>query len=272
MTERLRVSAVLVFFMFSAAAASAQNQYTPTAPLPLGLNLLNIPTENVLPAGVWELNFSHRFSQPINQGDVHSLWGLDSPADVVFGLAWSPVRDFQISLDRSNEQDDIEGAVKYVILRQAPAVPISVTTRVGGDWRTEIALQNRGSAFGQMILSRQFLGKGEISIVPTFATNAGSLDHAFNVPIGLAWVIQQDVSLVAELIPVNRSLPSGSRGDIGWSVGLKKAIGGHYFEIMLSDSRASLVDQYMAGNFLGNLHAGDLHLGFNIERRFGRAR
>jgi hypothetical protein len=272
MTDRMRFPALLLMLLLPAIPLAAQNQYTPTAPLPVGLTLLNIPTENVLPAGVWELKFSHRFSEAINQGDIHSLWGLDSSADVVFGLAWSPARDLQISLDRSNVQDDLEGAVKYAVIRQAPAVPVSITARVGGDWRTEVALDHRSSVFGQVILSRQFLGKGEISIVPTFVTNAGSFQHAYNVPIGVAWVFHPNVSLVAELIPVNHSLSSDTRGEIGWSLGLKKAIGGHYFEILLSDSRASLVDQYMAGNFLGSVHARDVHLGFNIERRFGRAR
>jgi hypothetical protein len=274
MTKRLltwyfeRTTLALVLFL-APLSVTAQSGYTPIAPLRVGETLLNIPTASVLPPGVWELKFTHRFSEPINRGDVHSLWGLDSASDVVIGLAWTPVHDLQLSLLRSNVQDDMEGAVKYVLLRQAPAVPLSVTARGGVDWRTERNLKNRVSGFGQVVLARQFAGRGEIFVVPTLATNAGSLEHAFNVPIGVAWMIRRNVSLSAELIPENRDLPSGSRGDIGWSLGLKKAIGGHYFEILLADSRASLVDQYMAGNFLGSVRAGDIHLGFNLERRFG---
>jgi hypothetical protein len=58
---------------------------------------------------------------------------------------------------------------------------------------------------------------------------------------------------------------------LGWAIGLKRVIGGHYFEILISNSNATHADQYVTSTYMGSpLQRGDLHLGFNIERRFGR--
>jgi hypothetical protein len=54
-------------------------------------------------------------------------------------------------------------------------------------------------------------------------------------------------------------------------VGLKRAIGGHYFEILITNNNATHVDQYVTSTYMGSpLRHSDLHLGFNIERRFGK--
>lgn len=59
-------------------------------------------------------------------------------------------------------------------------------------------------------------------------------------------------------------------GYFAWSAGLKQVIGGHYFELMITNSNATHVDQYVTSTYQGSpLKSGDLHLGFNIERRFG---
>ena len=265
-------------------AAQEPSQYAPIRPVPLGDTLLSLPTAHIPGEGTWEVRFSHRFSQSIDDTDWHSLWGLDSSADVSFGASWVANRDLQFSILRSNVLDDVELAAKYVVVQQAPAIPVSAAVRVGGDVRTEKGLDDRTSAFGQLILSHQFGKRGEIFILPTFVTNAGRavtgqtstalFSHAFNVPVGAALMLGPGFSLDVELIPVNRDLPDKMNADVGWAVGLKRAVGGHYFEILVTNNNATHVDQYVTSTYQGTpLRRGDLHLGFNIERRFGgRAR
>jgi Membrane bound beta barrel domain (DUF5777) len=275
---------LLFAFCFSVSLA-AQDQYVPIVPLPLGDTLLSLPTSHIPTDGTWELKFTHRFNQSIDQGNfsdrVHSLWGLDSNADVMFGASWTLRPDLQFSLMRSNAMDDVELGAKYVVVQQAPAVPFSAALRVGGDWRTERDLNDRGSAFAQLVLSRQLGKRAELFVIPTFATNAGRavagtesqalFRHATNVPVGLAVMVRPALSVVAEFIPKNRDLPDGTKADPAWALGLKRAIGGHYFEILLTNSNATLIDQYVSSTYQGTaLNKGDLHLGFNIERRFGK--
>jgi hypothetical protein len=281
--------AVVPIFLALALPLRAQenaNAYTPLRPVPLGDTLLSLPTSHIPSEGTWEVKFTHRFNQSIDQGSfsdrVHSLWGLDSNADVSIGLSYVITRDLQATFLRSNVSDDIESSLKYVVVQQAAAIPFSLAVRGGMDWRTERDVVDRTSFFAQAIVSRQFGGHAEVFAMPTFATNAGRavngttstalFSHAVNVPIGAAVMMRPGLSVVAELIPKNRDLPVSARGgDFGWALGLKRAIGGHYFEILLTNSNATHVDQYVTSTYQGSpLKKSDIHLGFNIERRFGR--
>jgi len=261
--------------------------YKPVNKLPLGDWLLTLPSANMPARGTWEVKFTHRFNQSLDQGDfsdqVHSLFGLDTNADVVFGMSYAVRRDLQLSLMRSNTNDTLEGAAKYVVLQQAASVPLSLSLRGGADWRSEKNLGDRTSFFAQAIVSHQFGRKAEVFAIPTFATKAGRaltgdssgalFKHAFNVPVGIAVMVRPALSVVAEITPPNRDLPDEVNADLGWALGIKRQFGGHWFEILITNSQSSTADQYVTSTFQGSpLDSGDIHLGFNIERRFGRKR
>lgn len=277
----------LVCALVIAAPLFAQDDpYRPLTRLPLGGTLLSLPSPQIPPGGAWEVKFTHRFNQSLTDGSLedqwHSLFGLDSNADVVFGAAWALSSHTEFSLARSNTNDTVEGAVKYVVLQQAAAVPANVTLRGGVAWRTERNLQDRTSLFAQAILSRQFGGgKAEVFLLPTFVTKAGRavsgdvsqalFENAFNVPVAFAYRIKPPLMIIAEVIPPNGDLPVDA--DVGWSLGIKRAIGGHWFEILVTNNQSTLTDQYVTSTFQGaGLELDDVKLGFNIERRFGRRR
>jgi hypothetical protein len=263
----------------------AQETAAPLRPLPMGDMLLSLPSNQIAPYGQWDVKFSHRFNQSLDQGSfsdqLHSLFGLDTNADVVFGVSYAMRPNLQLSLARSNTNDTLEAAAKYVVLRQTAGRPFNLTVRGGGDVRTAKDLEDRSSFFAQAIVSRQFGRKAEIFLLPTFATNAGRavngdasgalFEHAFNMPVAFAWMLRPGFAAVAEIIPPNQDLPEGMDADLGWTVGVKRNIGGHWFEILLTNSQSTMVDQYVSSTFQGTaLDAGDLKLGFNIERRFGK--
>lgn len=280
----LTIAAVLSCALRPAPRALAQEP-PPLRPLPVGDVLLSLPSNHIAPHGQWEMKFSHRFNQSLAEGSfsdqVHSLFGLDTNADVVFGASWAMRPNLQLSLMRSNVNDTLEAAGKYVLLRQTAGAPLTLTARGGMDLRTEKDLGDRTSFFAQAIVSRQFGRKAEVFLLPTFATNAGRavsgdesvalFEHAFNVPVALVWMLRPGFAAVVELTPPNTDLPDEMDGDLGWAVGVKRNIGGHWFEILLTNSQTTLVDQYVTTTFQGSpLDAGDVRLGFNIERRFGR--
>ncbi len=271
----------LPVFIIAALACVAipleAQDYTPIAPLPLGDHLLNIPTAYVLSKGQGEVRFTHRFSQPINEGDFNSLWGLDSSADIGLALAYAPWRDLELFVYRTNLQDSWEIGGKYELVRQAPRIPLSISLRGGADVRTAEGLDDRVTPFVQAVLSRQVSGRLELFAVPSAVGDAGVFDYAFNLPLGAAYMLDPNLSLVVELVPGNRDNPDGFETDFGWAIGLKRAIGGHFFEIVLADTRATQVSQYTTGSILmaptveglSGWRAGDVHIGFNIERRWG---
>jgi len=280
--------ALLLCVFFSALPAVAQTDpYTPLPKLPIGDWFLSLPSPNMPSAGTWEVKFTHRFNQSLDQGgfsdQVHSLFGLDTNADVVFGFSYALKPHLQVSLMRSNTNDTLEGAAKFVVWQQAPAVPFSISLRGGADWRSEKDLGDRTSLFAQAIVSRQFGRKAALYVIPTVVTKAGRavsgnssgalFKNAFNVPIGIVVMLKPALSLVAEITPPNRDLPDDMNADLGWALGIKRQIGGHWFEILVTNSQASTADQYVTSTFQGTpLNSGDLHLGFNIERRFGKKR
>lgn len=260
--------------------------YRPIGRLPVGDQLLTLPSSHMAADGTWEVKFTHRFNQSLTDGSfadqLHSLFGLDTNADVMFGMSYALRPHLQVSLARTNTNDTLEAAAKYIVLQQAPSVPLTLALRGGVDWRTERDLEDRSSFFVQGIVSRRF-GKAEVFVLPTVVTNAGRaidgdtsvalFDYAFNAPVGVTYFMRPPLALVAEIIPPNGDLPDTTSGDFGWSVGIKRAIGGHWFEVLLTNSQGTTVDQYTTSTFQGSgLDAGEVKLGFNIERRFGRRR
>lgn len=284
--SRLLPSAFCILLAPLALAQQAgPNGGTPIKMIPLGDTLLSLPTSHIPGSGSWEVKFTHRFNQSLDEGSVsdrvHSLWGLDSNADVAIGGSYALRQDLEVSLLRSNALDDIELGAKYLVMQQAPALPVSVALRSGMDWRTERELRDRTSWFAQAIVSRSFGSRVEVFAIPTFVTNAGRavsgetstalFRHATNIPLGAAFQLRDGLSLIGELIPENRDLPRDVKSSFAWALGFKRAVGGHYFEILLTNSNATHVDQYVTSTYIGSpLNRGDIHLGFNIERRFGR--
>src|SRR3954471_7339932 len=156
----------LAIVFVTTAAFAQSNQYTPITPIPLGDTYLSLPSSHIAGNGSWEVKVTHRFNQSLDQGSlsdrVHSLWGLDSNADVGIGLSYAVKPDLQFSFYRSNALDDIELGAKYVVIQQAAAVPFSIALRGGGDIRTEAGLEDRTSVFAQAIVSHQFGRRMEI--------------------------------------------------------------------------------------------------------------
>src|SRR3954468_7002739 len=111
MTKRIFMTIAAALAIASSALAQ-DARYTPVDPIPLGDSLLSLPTSHIPSTGTWEVKFTHRFNQSIDQGSlsdrIHSLFGLDSNADVGIGLSFAPRRDLQFSFVRSNVMDDIE--------------------------------------------------------------------------------------------------------------------------------------------------------------------
>lgn len=286
MIERGRLLAALLVAV-ALPCGAADNPHTPLPPLPLGATLMTLPSNHVSAAGTWEMRFAHRFNGSAAEGSfrdlVHSLFGMDSGANVTMGIAYTPVRDLELSLMRSNVLDELELAGKYVVMQQAAAIPVTLALRGGADWRTERDLDDRMSLFAQAIVSRRAGERAELFALPTFATAAGRaasaessaalFDHAFNLPVGLAFVVIPNTALVLEWTPANRDLPDAMKGDDAWSIGVKRAIGGHHFEVMVTNNRSTTVGQSVSSTFVGSpLRSGDLHIGFNIERQFGKSR
>ena len=269
MTERFLFALAVGLVLAIPLPAQTPPEYFP---LRLGDSLLNLPTDRTLHQRVWELRFTHRFAQPINEGDAHSFWGLDGPADIGIGLAYGYRDHLQLAVFRSDILDNVELSAKWAVLYQTRSMPLSMAARAGVNWKTERGLDDRAAPFVQIVLSRRISPRLELFAVPTFSARGLDYDSAFNVGVGAAWAVSPNLFVVGELIPENVDAPAELQPGTGWALGLKRSMGGHFFEVLLTDSRATHVDQYTPSLPLGGIREGDIHLGFNIVRQFGGRR
>jgi hypothetical protein len=266
MRRILAVAALAPLLLAGAAAAQEPGPYEPVRRDPLGTRLINVATPYPVGARTLEVIFTHRFNQPVNDGTVHDLWGLDSGADTGIGLALGVTRSFDLSLYRSSFQESYEVAGKFLVLEQAPRVPVTIAVRAGADLLRREGVADADRPFAQILLARRFARGFNLLLSPSWVGDTPRLRDAFNVPIGLTLALSPSTMIELELIPENRDL---DESETAWHVALSKAVGGHIFEIVLGNSRATTVDQFLGGDSAAGFEPGDVRLGFNIVRDFG---
>lgn len=264
--KSLILSALLSLLLAPRLWAQEPGSYEPVRRDPLGTRLINGATP--FPVGVRkvEVLFTHRFHLPINDGTSHDLWGLDSGADTGIGLAVGLTPSLDLSLYRSSFQEDYEVAGKFLVFEQARRVPATVALRAGADLLRREGVPDSTRPFAQLLLSRRLAPGVNLLLSPSWVADTPRLKDAWNVPVGLTFAMPRGYLVELEAVPENGDL---DESETAWHVAFSKALGGHIFEIVLGNSRATTVDQMLGGDSAAGFESGDVRLGFNIVRDFG---
>lgn len=244
---------------------AAATGYEPVRRDPLGTRLINVATPYPVRARTLEVLFVHRFQQTVQDGDSSNLWGLDGGADIGLGLAYGITSHLDLSLFRSSFQENFEIAGKFLFLEQAPRVPLSVAVRAGVDRLEREGVEDPTRPFAQLLLSRRLRPGVNLLLSPSWVRDTPRLRDAFNVPMGLSFNLPRGRVLELEWVPANRDL---DESEDAWHVALSKEVGGHIFEVLLGNSRATNVDQLLGGDSAAGFESGDVRLGFNLVRDF----
>jgi hypothetical protein len=258
----------------AAKAGSAPDSYIAAqdqaARDPVGTRLIDIATPFTSGTRWLELLVTHRFIQPFNQGGTgHNLWGLDSGADVGIGFTYGVLQHLDVSVYRSEFQEDYELAAKYQFLQQGPGMPLSLAVRAGADMLGRVDIEDPHRPFAQLLLGRRLAPGWNIFVSPSWVQYTPLLRNAWNTPVGITAPLPGHWLLEAEGIAANRALrdtPGASA--FAWHVAFTKPIGWHVFQILVGNSRATTVDQILGGDFAGGFTTHDLRLGFNLIRYF----
>lgn len=236
------------------------------APQPeLSSRLVNLPTHLTIGASTIQVIFTHRFSQTVDDAGGYDLLGLDSAADIGIGLGMGIGRSLEVELYRSSFLKELEGSAKWTVVRQGTAFPFGVAVRGGADYRGATGIDERWSAFAQVVLARRFGDGLDVFVVPMFATDTPTLENAANVGLGFALHLPRHWDLQAEVIAENADARGG---EWAWSVGFNKRVGGHAFLIYLGNSPATTADLLVGSDDPVAFKRGDVRLGFNLVRRF----
>ena len=269
MTERrgpaLLLAALLALLGGAVAAQEPASPYEPAPRDPVGTRLVNMSTPFPVGARLWEILFTHRFQQTVQDGSSSDLWGLDSAADVGIGMTFGLTRNLDVGLYRSSFQEDFELFGKFLVFEQAPRVPLSIALRAGVDRVERDGVLDPTRPFAQLIVARRIARSVNLMVAPSWVGDTPRLRDAFNVPVGLTVPLPRNRLIRVEVVPRNRDLDDSVTA---WHVGFSKAVGRHIFEVVLGNSRATTVDQMLGSDFPAGFEEGDARLGFNLVRLF----
>ena len=251
---------------------------------PEGSRIINLPSTEVPAAGTLGVLFTHRFKQALRDSNARNLFSLDSGADDVLGVSYSPLDRLEISLDRSSLEADFELAAKCRLLSMRKNRPFALALRVGGDAVTKQNVENRQGFFAQGIVSLAIGPRIRLTASPTYVSNTALFRNVFNVPVAVSIAITRTVNLHGELYPKNQDFteiparPAGPGGvpaavpgrhtHIGWIASIEKTVLRHRFALTVGNLRATNVDQYTGSDPTGAGVPRDVFLGFNLVRQW----
>lgn len=280
-TTRLRMLWT-VLALTLAGALFAQEQETAPAPAPPrkapeGSVIIDLPSVDVPRPGTLSLLFTHRFSQPVSDSNIHSLFSFDSGADIGIGLAYSPVRGLDVSFYRSSSIGIYELAAKY---RALSAGPLGLAVRAGWDWRTQVGAifdavpgYSRSGFLGQVVAAVDIGSRARFTVVPTYVsemsgqpttTPKASYKNVFQVPVALSLAVTRSINVQGEVYPNTGRTDSAG---VGWIVAVEKTLLRHRFAFTCGNMRATTVDQYVSPVPFGS-DAKNYFFGFNLVRQW----
>ena len=249
-----------------------------------GWKAVNLPTTRMVDRGLWLFLISHRFNPTLSDG-YEAFYGLDGSSIIFLNLGYAPSDNLFFLLGRSNAEDDVELQAKYRFLQQRAdgGLPVGLAAQAAVNWITEKSGDEdrlRSENFklsGQLILSSELAPGLGVLVVPGVLFNPARAadDESPLVTLGVAgrWHFHRTMSLVGEWVPIvsgytrTNIFGNDNRFD-SWGGGLEIAVGGHVFQIVLSNSVGLATDQYMRGGDLDvrDFFDGEIRLGFNIFR------
>lgn len=253
---------------------------------PEGTVIVNLPSAEVNAPRTLQLHFTHRFSQPISDSNIHSLFSFDSGADVGIGLSYVPIKDLEVGFLRNRSLEDYELWAKYRI-PALPEGPVALALRVGGDARTESTpslcetaprpaacsfVDHKYTFFAQAIGGVTLFSRIRLTAVPTYVSYSAQQPfvvsesvhkNVFNFPFAAAIAVTRSVNVQAEVVP---RMSRANAGGVGWIVAIEKTVLRHRFSFTLGNLRPTTVDQYVGADF--GSRPGDYFIGFNIIRQW----
>ena len=288
----LRASTMLVLLMLPAAAA-AQTTTTPpdqtgtqppaqpavqTAPehsdpdvrvdpLQPDFNLAALPTTLRLPAHKLSFRVTHRFTRSVGEGDFGDLlsnfFTFDSAAQIGLELRYGLMPGTQIGIHRTSDKS-IELFGQHNFLKERDGRPIGLDAIVTFEGEDNLHRHHQG-AFG--LVASRFVGKrAALYVEPIFVANSndtvsGADNSTAMIGLGARVRIRPATYLMAEFTPRVAGFDPGTDQV---SFGLEERVGGHLFQINVSNGFGTTLGQLARGG----VSRDSWYIGFNIARKF----
>lgn len=230
---------------------------------------LNLPTAETIAQGEWLFEISHRFLPEI--GDTDAFLGFDGPIRNRIGLAYGLSDRAQLTLQRSNLDDNVDLNLRVRAYERGGSAPLMLALVAGGAWNTEVPGRSDGDDrnfqyYFQGVANVGLGKRAAVGIVPTFVHNPyirePDADDAFALGVNGALYLGEVVALVGEWNFTEAR--TDLRHDAG-ALGIQLETGGHFFKLEVTNALRMNPAQYPAGA-ASSFKPSNWHWGFNITR------
>jgi hypothetical protein len=227
--------------------------------------------------GILDFRINHRFGF-VNTG-LYEFFGLDNATERM-GFDYGISDRFTIGIGRSTFQKQMDGFLKYRLLRQSTgnkAMPISVTLLAAGIVKTiknadptkPYTGTDKTSYVYQAIIARKLNEHTSLQLMPTLVHyNLVPLASNPNDMFSLGGAARQKISrrfaLTAEYYHQFNKF-DGYKSSLALGVDIET--GGHVFQLHFTNS-TGMTEPTFIHETTGDFFKGDIHFGFNISRNF----
>jgi len=292
----IRLPLLMLVLVLSVNQLIAQDSTQATAPVVKkksyvkntfeGNHIIDNQTVMVPIKGTFEFDIQHRFGT-IEHG-WKDLGGLFASANMLLGFSYVPVKDLQVGFGATNDRMQVDGNLKYALLKQTKnnRMPVSVTlfansvmdTRAKNSSLPIINVQDRLSFFSQLIIARKITESFSVQVAPSFSyfnnvegyyddnkviqakTNnehlAVSVAGKYKLSEGLSLIVNYDQPITVH--PMNNPNPN-------ISLGLDMKTSGHDFQIFVGNYGYILPQNNNVYNH-NDFSKSQFLIGFNISR------
>ena len=237
-------------------------------------NLATLQTTLRLSHRRFAFRLTHRFSRPLDGGPgygnfVEDFFGFDSAAFIGLELRYGIAPGAQIGIYRNNNRN-MQVFGRYNFLWQGDEHGIGLDAYVSVEGTNNLR-DEHSPALGA-VLSKRLGARAAVYIEPIWVGNSNKAlihpepgfvsadDDSLLLGLGTRIRASNTVYLVAEYVPRASGFSSG---DDHISVGIEKRMGGHLFQVNLSNGLGNTPAQVAGG-----ADRNDWFIGFNITRKF----
>lgn len=229
--------------------------------------------------GVLDLRISHRFG--LVKSGLYEFFGLDQ-ATTRIGLDYGINNRWMVGIGRSTYEKQLDGFMKYKLLRQASGnkiMPVTVSALGAMVYKTQKfdnpSRENFQSSHlyytFQVMVARKFNESISFQVMPTvnhynLVPGTTLSNDLFALGAGGRIKITKRITINAEYY---YQLPGYKFSDTKNSVGLGVDIetGGHVFQLYFTNS-TGMTERTFISETTGDFLKGDIHFGFCISRVF----
>ena len=256
-----------------------QNETRFELPAFKALQIGNLQSTKVVDNADLYMVVAHRFGTVKN--GIDDFFGLDQ-ANTKIQLLYGLLPNLQVGISRDSYEKTYSGTAKYKVFRQSDIVPVNVSLYGSVDVNSQLKTSvypglktsDRFSYTAQILASRSFSQKLSLQLAPIYVRhNLQDLNYTITptynqilLGFGGRYKLLKRLSFNLDYA-YNFSKNSNSLYNNPLTMGLDIETGGHVFQLLFTNSRASNDSSFLTET-TGDWSKGEISFGFNIVRVF----